>query len=140
MGNLHIQYLPYQQIGQRAEEFLLRYHPSRLLPVPIEEIVEFKLGVDIVPIPNLGDPKVMRGGKEVDKFNPTWHTRCWRYFKVRPPGGSSYPEQTDTKYCIYDKRHNDYGYTEEWVKLLLEKFRDEKAYEEMWAILRGVAT
>ena len=53
MGKLHIQYLPYQQIGQRAEEFLLRYHPSRLLPVPIEEIVEFKLGVDIVPIPNL---------------------------------------------------------------------------------------
>jgi len=53
MGKLEIQYLPYQQIRQRAEDFLLRYHPSKELPVPIEEIVEFKLGVDIVPIPNL---------------------------------------------------------------------------------------
>ncbi len=53
MGKLDIQYLPYQQIAQRAEEFLLTHHPSRDLPVPVEEIVEFKLGVDIVPIPNL---------------------------------------------------------------------------------------
>lgn len=53
MGTLDIQYLPYKQISQRAEEFLLRYHPSRQLPIPIEEIVEFKLGVDIVPVPNL---------------------------------------------------------------------------------------
>jgi len=53
MGKLDIQYLTYQQISQRAEEFLLTYHPSKQLPVPIEEIIEFKLGVDIVPIPNL---------------------------------------------------------------------------------------
>ena len=53
MGKLGIQYLSYQQISQRAEEFLLTYHSSKELPVPVEEIVEFKLGVDIVPIPNL---------------------------------------------------------------------------------------
>ena len=62
---------------------------------------------------------------------------CRRYFKVRPPGGSTHPEQTDTKYCIYDKRHNDYGYTEEWVNLLIEKFKDEEAYEEIYAKSRG---
>ncbi|NWF54371.1 MAG: ImmA/IrrE family metallo-endopeptidase [Syntrophaceae bacterium] len=53
MVKLDIQYLSYQQISQRAEEFLLTYHSSKALPVPVEEIVEFKLGVDIVPIPNL---------------------------------------------------------------------------------------
>jgi hypothetical protein len=81
----------------------------------------------------LGDPKITRGRKKVDKYSVAWHTKCWRYFKVRPPRGNSHPEQTDIKYCIYDKRHNDYGYTEEWVKFLITKFKDEKAYEELFS-------
>lgn len=88
----------------------------------------------------LGDPKVFRGGKQIDKFNLRWHTMCWRHFKVRPSGGSPTPEQTQTKYCIYDKRHDDYGYTEEWVRLLIEKFKDEKAYDEMFAKSPGAAS
>jgi hypothetical protein len=80
----------------------------------------------------LGDPKVSRGGKKVDKFNTTWHTRCWQQFKVRPPSNSEHPEQTEVKYCIYDKRHNDYGYTEEWVKFLINEFKDGKAYDRMF--------
>jgi hypothetical protein len=51
---------------------------------------------------------------------------------VRPPSGAVSPEQTDIKYCIYDKRHNDYGYTEEWVNLLIEKSKNDKLYEELY--------
>jgi len=80
----------------------------------------------------LGNPKITRGGKQIDKFNIAWHTRCWQHFKVRPPSNSSNPERTETKYCIYDKRHADYGYTEAWVQLLIEKFKDEKAYEDLF--------
>ena len=80
----------------------------------------------------LGDPKIIRGRKEVDKYNVAWHTKCWWEFKVRPPSGNAHPEQTEIKYCIYDKRHNDYGYTDEWVKFLITKFKDEKAYEELF--------
>ena len=29
-------------------------------------------------------------------------------------------------------------YTDEWVRLLLEKFRDEKSCEEVFTILRGI--
>ena len=79
----------------------------------------------------LGDPKVNRGGIERDKFGIGWHTRCWQQFRVRPQSRSSHPEQTETKYCIYDRRHNDYGYTDEWAKFLAEKFKDDKAYEEL---------
>jgi hypothetical protein len=81
----------------------------------------------------LGNPKLTRAGKETDKFNIAWHTRCWQRFKVRPPSKSPNPEQTDTSYCIYDKRHNDYGYTEEWVSFLVKKFGDEKAYEDLFS-------
>ena len=80
----------------------------------------------------LGDPKIMRGKKEIDKFNLNWHTRCWKHFKVRPPGKSPNPERTETKYCIYDKRHNDYGYTEVWLKLLIEKFKDDEVYNAIY--------
>lgn len=38
---------------RQAEAFIGQYHPSRKLPVPIEEIVEFGLGLDIVPVPGL---------------------------------------------------------------------------------------
>jgi len=78
-----------------------------------------------------GNPKVARGSKQIDKYNLGWHVKCWAHFKIRPSSGSAKPEQTDTKYCIYDKRHNDYGYTNEWVSLLIEKFKDNKLYEAL---------
>jgi hypothetical protein len=83
----------------------------------------------------MGDPKINRGGKPRSKFNIAWHTRCWQYFNVRPPSRSANPEQTNAKYCIYDRRHNDYGYTEEWVSFLIEKFKNDKAYDDLFARL-----
>jgi hypothetical protein len=62
MPRLDIQYLRYEIITQKAEEFLSRYHPSGTIPIPIEQITEFRLGVDIIPIPNL------RKGFETDGF------------------------------------------------------------------------
>lgn len=82
----------------------------------------------------LGDPRIMRGKKAVEKYSLDWHTRCWREFKVRPPSNSAHPEKTDAKYCIYDKRHNDYGYTEEWVKFLIDKFRDTREYDTLYGV------
>lgn len=45
--------LSYAQIRTRAEAFLARHHASGTVPVPIEEIVEFQLGLDIFPLPSL---------------------------------------------------------------------------------------
>lgn len=80
----------------------------------------------------LGDSTVQRGGKPIPKYNSDWHKRCWRRFNVRPVGGSPNPNQTDARYCIYDRRHNDYSYTEAWVQLLIEKFRDEAEYQALY--------
>ena len=43
------------QINEIAEYFLSNYHSSSSLPVPIEEIIEFQLGIDIIPVPGLRD-------------------------------------------------------------------------------------
>ena len=46
-------FLTYRQIGDIAREFLQKHHPSLDIPVPIETIIEFKLGLNIFPFPNL---------------------------------------------------------------------------------------
>ena len=50
---LEIPYLTYSDIGERAQVFLTEYHPLFEIPIPIEQIVDVKLGLDIVSIPNL---------------------------------------------------------------------------------------
>lgn len=46
-------FLPYHTLQARADDFLRRYHPEGSLPVPIEEIAEFRLGLNIIPVPGL---------------------------------------------------------------------------------------
>lgn len=45
--------LSYEKINERAGEFLEKHGIGGKLPVPIDEIIEFKYGIDIVPFPNL---------------------------------------------------------------------------------------
>jgi Zn-dependent peptidase ImmA (M78 family) len=48
-----IPYLSDQVLRHAASEFLAKHHKSGTIPIPIEEIVEFQLGIDIVPIPGI---------------------------------------------------------------------------------------
>ena len=41
------------QLKREAEHFLHKHHPKNTYPVPVEEIIEFQLRLDIVPIPGL---------------------------------------------------------------------------------------
>lgn len=82
----------------------------------------------------LGNPKMLRGRKEVDRFNLDAHSRCWRKYRVRPPKGSKNPEETQWKYCVYDKMHKDYGYTQEWVDFLSEKLKDSTEFDSLYKL------
>ncbi|NWF75117.1 MAG: ImmA/IrrE family metallo-endopeptidase [Nitrospirae bacterium] len=42
-----------EDINTYAEDFLRDHHADNTLPIPIEEILEFDLGLDIVPFPSL---------------------------------------------------------------------------------------
>lgn len=50
-----------------------------------------------------------------------WHTDMWRKYKVRP--ASNVPNKSNCKsdYCVYDKPHRDYLYTDAWVQHLIDK-------------------
>jgi hypothetical protein len=82
----------------------------------------------------LGDIKVTHGTstKPISKYNQDWHRRCWKHFNVRPSWHDAHPEKTDLKYCTYDKLHNDYAYTHAWVKLLIENFRNDTIYNQLY--------
>lgn len=43
----------YEEIKREAEKFLSKVHPEKTIPIPIEEIVEFELGIKVITIPNL---------------------------------------------------------------------------------------
>jgi len=80
----------------------------------------------------LGEPKKKSFKKLIPKFNSATHTLCWKKYKVRPDGNAKNPEHTNSKYCIYDKAHNDYLYTQEWVDFLIEKMKIEAEYDSLY--------
>jgi len=52
-NNIKAPIFSYDEIRNHADHFLKQYHPSMKIPIPIEEIAEFQMGLDIVPIPGL---------------------------------------------------------------------------------------
>jgi len=50
---LDVPILTYEKIASEANRTLLKLAGTTSPPVPIEEIVDLKLGMDIVPIPGL---------------------------------------------------------------------------------------
>lgn len=80
----------------------------------------------------LGNLKIQRGNKLVDKINLDTHTRCWKKYKIRPENNDPHPERTDSRYCVYDSMNKNYGYTQEWCKFLIRKMKDEDEYNSLY--------
>lgn len=38
-------FLPPEEIEAKVQEFLQEYHPDNTLPIPIEEIIDLKMGI-----------------------------------------------------------------------------------------------
>ena len=47
------EFLTYNDVRTEADRFLREYHPQSTYPVPIEEIVEFDLSMDVIPLEGL---------------------------------------------------------------------------------------
>jgi len=52
-SDFEVPYLTDEQFRQKAQEFLDQHHPEGIIPVPIEWIVEAKLGIFVQPLPGL---------------------------------------------------------------------------------------
>jgi hypothetical protein len=81
----------------------------------------------------LGNPLIIKNGRQVPKFTQDAHTRCWRRYNVRPAWKAAKPEFTDQRYCIYDNAHADYLYTKDWIAFLILKMKDDTEYEALYA-------
>jgi hypothetical protein len=64
-------FLPYRDLRRRAADFLRTRHPAATIPVPIEEIVEFRFHIDIIPVPGLQDAFEVDGFIASDLTNIT---------------------------------------------------------------------
>ena len=83
-------------------------HPGQMKPSDVARNVQTRLGF---------------------KFGTNDHTRCWKYFKVRPPTHDADPTKCDGRYCQHDVPHGDYIYTNDWEDLLVSKLSDTKVFE-----------
>jgi hypothetical protein len=52
-GRLERPVLSYEALRRRAADFLRTHHPAGTIPIPIEEIVELRYSIDIIPVPGL---------------------------------------------------------------------------------------
>lgn len=64
-------------------------------------------------------------------FNANLFAKSWKKLEVRPPTGDAHPEKTDEKYCLYDERHNDYGYTPAYVARLVRECATEAGFRTL---------
>lgn len=65
------------------------------------------------------------------KFGMGLFIKAWQKLQVRPEGGAANPALTDERYCTYDSRHNDYGYTEAYVKKLARELATEAKFRAL---------
>ena len=100
-----------------------------------EKIVEKEKIVPSQGVYLLKPGEVAKLVKETIKkpFNINTHTNAWRYFKIRPrkKGITSTVQETNAEYCIFDKAHNDYVYSQKWVDFLSSELKDETKYQEI---------
>ena len=59
---ISVPYLSYEQLHQVAAQFLEKYRPNGAIPIPIEDIVDLKFELDIIPTPGL------HKGFDIDAF------------------------------------------------------------------------
>lgn len=131
---LPVQFFPYDKLtddekkkveriaGLIKEKHIPVANKGTLKPATVVQQVQEKLG----------NPIIIRGKKQINKFNFNTHTNCWKKYGVRPETHSENPEMTNPEFCIYDEPNNSYLYTERWVDFLVEKMQDEREYNSLF--------
>lgn len=62
------------------------------------------------------------------RFSMSDHTNAWQAQAIRPKGDDSAPERTIEQFCVYDRPHKDYLYTQAWINRLIEKCSTEDGF------------
>jgi hypothetical protein len=100
------------------------------------DVVQTIVREKAVPVQNQGKYKPGRVAAMVEeqlgvRFSTfAHHTPAWQHYEVRPDKHASRPEVTNTRYCVWDEPHNDYLYTDAWVRKLVKDLADPERFEE----------
>jgi len=120
-----------------AVEFV-HYDPSRPAEMAQYEKVTALIKERQVLVVNLGHHKASEVKRlmiemgHID-FTQNQHTRAWKHYGVRPGKGSADPAKCVAEYCVYDAVHQDYVYTDEWLRRLDAAWRNPKEREAIAA-------
>jgi hypothetical protein len=135
---LQVFFVPVTANRERSADTIVRYLKP---PIPDELLAQLEQ-LNVVEKPRhvpVGSGDLLRPGEVVNlvsarlpfRFTSDTHTRCWRFFAVRPPNGSGEPEATKSDFCRWDRLHRGYGYTNAWVERLLNELSDADTYEKV---------
>ena len=129
---LQIFFVPVAANRKRAAEAVVRFvNPGALTP-ELEEMLQQMAVVTKPKRVAVASDDLMRPSDVVHevasqlphRFTMDTHTRCWKYFKVRPPTGAGERTATDDRYCVYDSLSSQYGYKKAWVRKLIKELKD----------------
>lgn len=63
------------------------------------------------------------------RFTSNHFLRAWQMKGVRPGSNDPHPERTDERYCLWDALSRSYGYTQAWVRWLVEQCSTPEGFE-----------
>ena len=123
---------------QSADEVVHFITPEEVTPEFASQLPETKVvtRVRIRPVASadlLKPSEVVKQVAEQLSFRFTMHTHtlCWKHYSVRPSGKSEFPEETDERYCQWDRLLSGYGYTAAWVKKVVKDLSDPVRYQDV---------
>jgi Zn-dependent peptidase ImmA (M78 family) len=107
--------LSYRDLRRRAGDFLRTHHPAGTIPVPIEEIVEFRYRMDIIPVPGLQDAFDVDGFISSDLKAITVDTSMQKH----RPGRYRFTLAHELAHAVLHRRiflANRFGRVEDWKR------------------------
>ena len=130
---LPIQFVKYDELNPEEKKNVGRVAALiKKVDVPVNHSNLFRPGEVVKQVQDtLGNKKIETRGKTCNFVTTHVHTQCWKYYKVRPKSGSTSPKDTNPKYCLYDNKDNNYGYTKEWINFLTSELQDEERYSQI---------
>lgn len=83
MIQLGVQYLPDSEIDAKVQECMVRYPHRSQIPFPVEELMEFDLELEILPLPNLQRDYEVEGFTTSDMKTVYVDEFVWRHRPTR---------------------------------------------------------
>ena len=126
------------QTGPKTEaDAVVRFVREDEMSDEQRDVVETITREKLVPVQNKGKYKPGAVAQKVEqvlqvRFDASsHHTRAWKYYEVRPPWGAAKSAATNERYCVWDEPHEDYLYTDAWVKKLIKELADPEQFNEV---------